>query len=193
MALDENALITWSKLKSLFGITSDGEQGHYEDLINAASAVANRYTGRRLASRQYTEQLDGLGDNLLMLPEYPIQSVDSVYVDPQRNFAVDTEITDYLLYEDFGGLWHDGGFPAGRKNVKITYTAGFPSDGVPEDLQSAVAEIVAWMDSRMNESGVGVGIRRVEGPGGGQTEYEMTIPLAAQRKLDHYVRHDYAG
>jgi hypothetical protein len=189
MALDENALVTWEKLKSLFGISTDDSQPHYEDLINSASAVANRYTGRRLAARDYTVVLDGCGCKSLLLPEYPVQSVTSLFIDTTRTFSTEAEITDYLLYAEHGEIYYEGLFPDVRQSVKVIYNAGF--NPIPEDLQAAVAEIVAWMERRLYEKGVGIGIRQIQGPAGGSTEYEMTIPLAAQRKLDLYVRREY--
>lgn len=190
MALDENALVTWGKTKSLLGL-DDSDQVRYEELINAASAVANKYTGRRLKARDYTITLDGHGRDELILPEYPVNSVTTLYIDTERNFGSETGVTDYLLYEEEGLLYYESGFPNVRKSVRVEYNAGFAAEAVPEDIQIAVVEIVAWMGARYSASGEGIGIRQITTPGGGATEYEMTIPLAAQRKLDPYVRREY--
>lgn len=185
MALDENALVTWETLQTLLNLDME-EQSRYEKLINAASAVANRYTRRKLKARDYTVILDGTGREELLLPEYPVNSVTNLFIDSSRGFGSETEVTDYLVYEDEAIIVYESLFPSLRKSVKVIYNAGYET--VPEDLQIAAVEIIAWMASRMNDSGVGVGIRQIQTPGGGSTEYEMTIPLAAQRKLDFFIR-----
>jgi len=189
MALDENALVTWEKTQSLLGLDAS-DQGKYESLINAASAIANKYTLRNLKARDYTHVLDGSGNKDLLLPQYPINSITSVHVDIDRDFNDETEITEYLHYDEEGILYYEEEFPDIRQTVKVVYNAGFPAASIPEDIQMAVVEIVVWLAGRLNDSGVGIGIRQIEGPGGGTTEYEMTIPLAAQRKLEPYVRRE---
>lgn len=190
MALDDNALVTWEKTQSILGLEA-GDQAKYESLINAASAVANKYTGRKLSARDYIVRLDGNGKDEILLPEFPVNSVTSVFIDTAREFGSESEITDYVLYEEEGSIYYEGKFPDDRKCVQIAYNAGFPADSIPEDIQIAVVEIVAWMAHRLSDNGTGVGIRQFNEAGGGTIEYEMNLPLSAQRKLDPYVRREY--
>jgi hypothetical protein len=191
MSLDVNALVSWNKIQSLLGIDDD-EQQKYEQLINAASAVANQYTGRKLAGRDYTVTVDGSGRKELLLPEYPINSITSIYLDTAREFGASTEITDYLSYDDDGLIYYEAGFPEIRQCVKITYNAGFPietGDSIctaPEDVQIAVIEIVKWYSERL--SGAAIGVRSIQNPDGIGTQFELDIPLSAKMKLRPYVR-----
>lgn len=187
----ENALVSWEKVKSVLDL-DDEDQAKYERLINAASSVANRFTGRKLAGRDYTITMDGPGTKELILPEYPINSITSIYVDTAREFGASTEITDYLSYTDEGILYYESGFPSIRQCVRITYNAGFPVETgntvctAPEDVQIAVIEIIKWYEERL--SGSAVGVRAIQNPDGIATQFELDIPLSAKMKLAPYVK-----
>lgn len=190
----ENALVSWEKVKSVLDL-DDEDQAKYERYINAASSIANRYTGRKLAGRDYTVTLDGSGRKELLLPEYPVNSITALYLDTARAFGAATEITDYLSYSDEGLLYYEAGFPEIRQCVKITYNAGFPvEDGntvctAPEDVQIAVIEIIKWYSERL--SGSAIGVRATQNPDGIATQFELDIPLSAKRKLDPYVKEHF--
>lgn len=89
--------------------------------------------------------LDGTGTDCLLLPQLPVSSIDSVFLED-----VDDAITDYALRDD-GCLIRilddtsTVGFakwPEGRQNVTVTYNHGFANDAVPNDVMM-VALMVA--------------------------------------------------
>lgn len=182
MSLDANALIDFGYVQDLLS-TGVGDQARVETLINAASASANLYTGRLLAARSHTETLDGTGRTTILLPEYPVNSITSLYVDGDRSFGATTEVTDYQYYDE-GEIYYSGGFPDIRKCVRITWNAGYAT--VPEDLQIAIAEIVQWYLGRFD--GDGVGVTAIQNPDGIVTRYERDIPFSARMRLNRYKK-----
>lgn len=183
---DANALVELIDVKSLLGISGD-EDMRTELLISAASAAANLYTGRLLASRDHTEILDGNGHQSIMLSQYPVTEVDHVYIDSDRAYGAATEDTDFIYYEDTGELWRSGKWPEYRQNIKVDYTAGYtiaPGGTLPADIKMAVIEIVQWYRHRIEAEGIG--LRAIQNPDGIVSQYEIDIPLSAKNRLAPY-------
>jgi uncharacterized phiE125 gp8 family phage protein len=185
VALNENALIDIAYLDSMQSHDMAAEDDAFaEELINQASAMAERYCGRVLASRSVSSVVDAPGGSALVLPEYPVSAVTAVYLDTAREFGATTEITDYYLEESTGILFRDAGYGSGVRVVKVVYTAGYSP--VPSDLQEAVVELVHWLWSRHRTQSIGIRVSR--GLDGVETEHELTMPLATQRVLGQYRR-----
>lgn len=185
MALNANALIDLAYLNSMRSkAIESADEAFAEELINQASAMAERYCGRALASRTVTSVVDAPGGIALVLPEYPVSAVTSVFIDPAREFGAGTEVTDYYLEENTGILFRDSGFGGGMRVVKVVYTAGYAT--TPSDLAEAIVELVGWLWSRQRNQSVGIRVSR--GLDGVETEHELTMPLATQRVLERYRR-----
>jgi hypothetical protein len=160
----------------------DDQEAYASLLINGASRLANNYARRHLAARDYTETYDGTGVERLILREFPINSVSSVRIDGDRNFGADTEVTDYIVYEEEGELWRTAGvWPDYRKGIQVQYNAGL--DPVPEDLKIAVLEVVAFNWKRFQSKAIGARSQTAEGV---TTDYEITVPTNAQRVFESY-------
>jgi len=185
MALNANALIDIAYLNSMRSKAVEAaDESFAEELINQASAMAERYCGRALASQSVTSVVDAPGGIALVLPQYPVSSVSNIYIDTAREFGADTEVTDYYLEEETGIILRDAGFGAGKRIVKVVYTAGYAT--VPADLAEAVVELVNWLWGRQRNQSVGIRVSR--GLDGVETEHELTMPLATQRALERYRR-----
>lgn len=181
VVLAAQALITWEFAKARLGY-ADEQQDTVVFFINSASKKAEQYARRKLAARDYTEKYDGHGREDLILKQYPINSVTDVRIDGDRAFGSGTIVTDYFTEDDVGILVRDPGvWPTYRKGIQVTYNAGYSS--VPEDLQEAVLEVVAWSVRRIASKSLGV--RSASGEGM-TTEYELTIPTNAQRVFESY-------
>ena len=181
------ALVSWEFVKEMLPEAKDTQQLYYERLINAASTLANRISGRQLKAVDYTQILDGSGDESIVLPEYPANSVTSLYIDTSRAFAASTEMTDYLLYSDIGKLLLPSAtFPDSPQCVKVVYNAGL--NPVPEDLEIAVLEVVVYNRKRLSGQGNMIGTKSSQAEGMITTAYELTIPVNAQRVFESYRR-----
>lgn len=186
----ENALISWALAKEMLAYDND-QQNFIERIINAVSRRGNMKSDRLLKTRSYIKILDGTGTDTLILPQYPINIITHLYLDAERVFGSETEITDteYGLYEDSGKIQlYEQTFPDEIKSVKSEFNAGFGygSEDIPEDLQFAALESVEWNAKRFR--GKGIGIRSESSPDGVNITMEITIPANAQRVFESYRR-----
>ena len=156
-----------------------------QDLIARIGAWAERYCDRSFAKATYTEQRDGDGTDTLLVRQWPLLSVASLYDDPLRVFGAATQIaaTDFAIYANQGMIRLDGRvFSVGIQNVKVTYEAGYAD--IPEDLQQAVVELVA--DRFRNKENQGI---RSLAIGSYRVDYgEEELPSEIRGVLDGYRR-----
>ena len=180
------ALVSWEFVKEILEL-ADELQTRCERLINAASTSANRITDRFLKAAAYSKTLDGNGKDSLLLSDYPVNSITELNIDTGRAFGASTEITDYLLYPETGLIRMDSAvFPAYSQCVKVVFNAGFSP--VPDDLQLAVAEVVAYNLGRFGGKGNLIGVKNLQAQSMIVTSYELTIPVNAQRVFESYRR-----
>jgi hypothetical protein len=181
---------------SYLGIAAGSAEEEEVDLIvNAASARAAEMTGRgvdengysRLISTSRTEYYDGDGTDTLLLKAYPITTVATVYVDPDRDYE-STDLLDsgdYVYYGMDGTVKTDGAlFSSGNKSVKITYTGGYTS--IPYDLQLAIKELVMFWYKRNTDKRVGVSSISV---GDKNVSYEKDVPQSVLSIFNRYKDH----
>jgi hypothetical protein len=197
MALSADVLITWDLAQDQLKL-EDVDETNTELVINAACEMANKYCRRKLAARDYSGvRFDGSGRSSLLV-QYPIVSVDHLYVDISRAFGAGSEITDFLIYVGEGIIaLPSSNFPRYPQCVKLDYRAGYEvgdattPGNVPSDLQIAILEICAHTLRLLG--GGGAGIRQVSGPDGMNTFYEIqSIPTSAERILEGFQDKRYA-
>ena len=130
------ALTTIARVKALPGI------GAYTDdqiaiAINTATLAIEHYCNRTFASTVYTaEKYDGNGMDTLYLKQYPITAVSAITVNDSALTTDDYEVDTQSLYKSSGWV-------QGRRNIAVTYTAGYST--MPEDLVMAATRIVGDM------------------------------------------------
>lgn len=164
MSLSSDALTTVAAVKEYLGITHADHDGLIEGLVEAVSAQFNSYCGRKLAARDYSHQsgdaaydpdnalLSGSGYPELLLPQYPVVSLDTLRV-AGAVVQPSTGGAGYYLDAGAGVLTLVGAvFPRGPHNVALVYRAGFQQ--IPPDLAQAAIEQCAV---RFQESGAGKG------------------------------------
>jgi hypothetical protein len=189
--LSTYALTTFTRYQALRGsaLAPNTDQTQVEYLINAVTEEAEMISGRNLKARAYGVGLstpydfDGSGAEKLILPNYPINTVTHLYIDSQRAFGSDTEVDtdDFTFYPDEGILAYPFvGFPRGVRNVRVVCNAGFST--VPDRVQKAVVEAVAWNLGRLR--GSSIGMRTVSSPDGVASSYEIEMPLSARRVFE---------
>jgi hypothetical protein len=153
-------LATVSDIKARLGVVSTytADDAVYLEILKAVSAemAGPAGAGRPLEELERTEYFSPeRGDSTLWLGVWPVVEIDAVVEASYGDFASADELTladDYYLVQDIGELHRVGTWLAGRRTVKVTYTAGFvpaetaagqgfsPEAGqvlIPDDLRSA--------------------------------------------------------
>lgn len=151
------ALITLASIKDYLNIASSqsSEDSVLSFLINATSQAVNDFTSRQLIQKSWTEYHDGSGQSKqLIMSQYPIISVASIYSDTDRAFGLSTLISssDYYSQNQAGIIqldWNMGNFIRGKANIKVTYTAGYQFSSVPYSIGLAVKRWVGYHYKRM--------------------------------------------
>lgn len=186
MALEANALIDRSYLRQMWRSDLLDDLDFADELINQASAIAERVADRNLVAREVTEIHDGLGGTRLLLKQWPIVSVASVHVDAARNWEAGSAVTGYYYESGPAILHYAGGFGRIAQSVRVVYTGGLVT--VPSDLKEAAVELVSWLWTRQRSNTIAV--RTTDGLDGTRTEHEITIPLQARRTIELYGRRE---
>jgi hypothetical protein len=169
MALGNQALISMEDAKAILKIQNDENDGILEMQIEGVSSLFNVYTDRILRDATYTNlELDGSGTRRMQLPNWPVTTLTSVYLDDEllaegSDFELDYSTGILTLIEE-GAVW-----TAGPKTVKISYAAGYALTAVPKDLRMAALTQAAFEYKQFVGQAWGVQSR---GQGGSNTTYE---------------------
>jgi uncharacterized phiE125 gp8 family phage protein len=164
-------------------------------MISRASILANKFAGRTFLQQTYTEYYDGDGTDTLMVNNYPIGAVTSLYDSTDRVFdsgsAID--VTDDVMIDADAGivrLWNNAiAFNTGKANIKIVYTGGYALASMPYDIQEAVILIVQHQYRRIyQDQRIGLASETI---GDHTMQYvEDWIPKKAKEILERYrVKH----
>jgi hypothetical protein len=190
--LSTYALTTWARVK-FFGDYKDSDQTLCEYLLNGATEQAELISGRKLKARTITTgtapepDYDGTGRTSMICRHFPINSVTHLYIDSERAFGATTEIVaaDFKINGEKGELvLFDDEFTEGVGNVRLEYSIGFTP--IPDLLQNAAVEVVAWNLKRFRSSQIGLRGTSAEGI---NISYELDIPLSAKRVFESYKDH----
>jgi len=157
----DNALVSLEEAKQFINkdLNDQTEDNKILQYINSASSLCNSLTHRKLKARDLTEYYSGDGSNTLMLNNYPINSIASIYDDLDRTYGADTLIdnSDYVIMPTnlaFKVIYDGSVFMKGIRNIKITYNAGYST--IPWDLREACLELVGfyWMNTEEKRFGI---------------------------------------
>lgn len=146
MSLNANALVTLAQAKSHLNIPvlDTTQDTRVTQFINAASDYVENTTNRKMVSATYTHRFGGSGTPFLLLREYPVTAITSVYEDETWVFAGPSLIlsTDYVIHREIQiarkapTLWQSTKSLA----VQVIYVAGYTT--IPFDLQQVALSLV---------------------------------------------------
>jgi hypothetical protein len=135
------------------------EDALLQGYIDSAENIVNNYLGYSPTLRGYVHYFDGTGTGELQLRARPIVTITGVEINgepvPLTEFYGGTE-SEYLFYKSI--------FPAGKRNVKAAYDAGYgvtPGDDeanggyLPGIIKLTVLRIAALLQT---ESGGNIGV-----------------------------------
>jgi len=135
-------LTTLANVKAWLGITSSTDDAQLSRLITAYSQYIQTWLNRQIAAQSYSELRDGSGKDFLVFADYPVTAVTSLKINGQAiSQSADGVLQPGYAFDD-GQIWLIGyRFAKGRKNIALTYTAGYAT--TPPELEQAVIEVIA--------------------------------------------------
>ena len=144
---------------SLAGIAAP----YLASLITAASNMVERYCKREFTQVLHTDELhDGDGTGVLWLKNFPVSaltSIKTVESDGTEETCLGAQFRVNLLTGEVRAIPECTCvycyFPSGYRNIKATYTAGWAI--IPEDIQEAVAQTVAWLYAKASSAATEAG------------------------------------
>lgn len=149
MAVQTSALVALSDVKTRLSISGSTEDARLNALIDEISGKIQDRCGRRLVQEAYTNEFySGTDDDLLILRQGPLVSIESVEdVDYDSGGASYTTVnaSDYIMEGRRDENWRyqgrirriNGAWLIGRRNYRISYTAGYDSADLPHSLRHA--------------------------------------------------------
>jgi len=161
------SLLKLHEVKRKVQITTDDYDSLLLDLIEDVSAIIESYCGRNFTAADYTEYQDGTGKDYFFTDEWPINTITSIYDDPDRLFASDSLVdsTYYTFYANEGKvslIYSDAIisvnlrslFSVGVRNIRIIYNAGYTT--IPSDLKMIASEILIKKFKNIQDKRIGL-------------------------------------
>ena len=191
-------LTTLANVKSYLGgqVDTAGET-FVTFAIPYISSVIETYCGRLFGETTYTDEIhDGDGGKQLVLKNYPIISVTSLYDDIDRAWTASTLIaaSDYVIKKESGVLYRVDAnfFNIERGNIKVTYVAGYKLPGAssgngtafPLALEDVCVKLVALA---FRDRGMNLGLNSINFEGGTKS-FTVDIPEDLKRILNIFRR-----
>jgi len=182
------ALTATATVKTYMGITDTSSDTLIGTIVSSVDASIKRYLGRQIESASIaSETVDGNGiDDFVVLSDWPVTAVATVVL------AGTTLSSSYYAFDATGRLYYKpggsdayGAWPLGRRNLVVTYTAGYSS--VPADLAMAATKQAAQEAKLSAVQGGRLGDRSTILQDGGTAQYVVaTWATGVQDVLDTY-------
>jgi len=159
MAVNANALTTLAKAKIYLKIPvlEIAQDDVVELFINSSSEYIERECDRVFKAQAFTEIRHGRKQNILLLKQWPVNSITELRVDNDSNFILaDTlvDAADYRVGDDSNSvILLNQVFHNGYNNIKVVYNAGFTT--IPSDLEHACLWLVSWYHFARNAQDIG--------------------------------------
>lgn len=118
-----------------------------------------------------------------LLERFGAGAIDSnwIYLD-----IPDEGIDDFDVYEDEGTLYRYSGWSKGHNNVFVSFTAGYSSTDMPEDIKIAARILMKYLYDKREEGSFGAGMYKL---GDLSTTFEKDVmPKEASDILNNYRR-----
>jgi hypothetical protein len=190
-------LTTKERVKSLLGLTSTTHDTVIDQLVASVSGFIYGYTNRNFDEVDYVEVVDGSGIHELYLRNYPVIALTSTKY--RSGNVASPDWTDFqantvsLTDSEMGELYFDGLCPKNKKNIQITYTAGYlidfdhPTDitkhNLPADLSGVADNLVVRAFNKRKSTGI-----TQESLEGAVIMWQGTMDLYDKNILDRYSK-----
>lgn len=143
------------------------------ELCRKISERINSRLSRKLEAADYVEYIKGDGSNKIMLKQWPVNTVASIYDDVNLLWPISTKkdastikISDEVPGQVYlnGDVFMDSGIFSAYEveNIKVSYNAGYEADDMPLDIEQAANKLVAV--EYMKSKGIMVAIKGMGDP-----------------------------
>jgi hypothetical protein len=139
-------LTTIDRVKRLLSVEAGDTDGArlLADFVTQESARFVGWVARPIIQASYTDTADGDNSTKLTLKNYPVTAIASVTINDVAVPVRPTKLADGWVQSGDAVKLVGFRFDKGTENVEVQYTAGYASNAIPDDIQAAVAEMVAW-------------------------------------------------
>ena len=194
MAVNANALTTLAFAKTYLKIPT-GETSMdtlVEFWINAASQYIETETERKLKAQSLVEYINGRKANMILTRQWPINSISELRIDQGGLFTDASTLVDaseYAVGDDEAIIvLRNLMFPAGYRNIKLTYNAGFAA--IPPDLEDACLWMVQYFRMMRDSGDIG---RPSKGKEGESSTILQSAPQHVRDAISRYRRCEFAN
>lgn len=137
-------LTTLANAKQWLGVTVTTDDALLTRLVTAASNFMQTWMNRQIANQSYSETRNGTGGQRLMLANYPVTAVASLYISGIQILPTTYPMNGYqtpgFLFDTTQLYLVGYDFCRGPQNIAVSYTAGFAS--TPLELEQACIELI---------------------------------------------------
>lgn len=189
------ALTTSANVKAFKNITGSDHDAEITRLIPAVDAFIKEYCNRTVLEETTITEYHSTGEGqiVLMLKNWPVSSITSLYDDPYRSYGAGTLIasTDYILDESTGIVSLDGvTFSGGLKNVKVVYVGGYASGSSQLKLMEQAAIELVWLARQKGDQAL-IGLTGRSVADGRTDVFSMDWPTGVREILDKFKKLDH--
>jgi hypothetical protein len=188
-------LIPLEEFKALLGV-DDREDKLAKFSLVTSTLTIEQYCKRRFLHKSYHERIEFANDEYLVLKEYPVRKVISV-------FALFHFEQPNIIEPDFYKIVPD---EKNREEIpytiilspailrlrslaayRVIYRAGYDLGDVPADLKAACLELASWNMNRYRSKRIGM-TGNIKGTGKEGEHFELTMPENVKALLEPYRR-----
>ena len=194
--LDTYALTTLERARQQLKVPTATVDVELDDIItrfiNTATFNIEKWTDRKFLTRSHTEYKDGRRNNRILLKQWPVTAITSVYDDPASEFTDGLiDAGDYAIDDAVGVVLLNGRqFINGTRNVRVVYTAGYTDTTEIADLEDACLQLVTFYFDKRNDETVQVETKNKNNE---TTRYLQQIPKYIRDMIEPYKRFEVPG
>lgn len=186
--LDTNALTTLDRVKQHLNI--DSADTDFDDLltrfINAATSKIEGFLDRKIKKRSHVEKHDGVGQDQLVVREWPIVSITELKLkDTDHTADVEPDSEEIsIVFKDSSNC--PGTFGHGRRRISVTYEAGY--DTIPSDIEEAAIWTVEYFYDMRSDQRIGV---ETTSKNAETTRFLPDLPKFVKEMLEKHQRTEF--
>jgi len=192
------SLIPLDEFKALMGV-DDREDRLCRFCLVTASLSIEEYCKRKFLRKNYFEVFKWTGHLVLLLKEYPVSEILSVYTFNEKQFfencgmILEPEFyrpmvgNDYNEEIPFELLLSPSLKPYQFKAIKVIYSGGYDHSSIPSDLSAACLELASWNMNRYRGRRIGMS-GNIRGAGVQGEHFEMSMPENVRCLIEPYKR-----